>query len=396
MSLDFQSIRQQVKQLGKTAVIREQQLRKIQELAIEILASNDQNLDNLHQKVKDVARNYEPSLRCALPLKEALTASFPLPELPAEMTVLAADGSQITPDRHAEVTFAVINVGAIQMRRGSSDPPSTTTVSQLLYDDQLYTSSGTNTEARLALMRDQGERTILAELAREAPPPVVTFTDGPMELWGGKSGDNQEMVEFQKSLKDYLNALTNLHDMKVITAGYVDKPSANLVVRTLEVAMTPQSELSEIKTIHPLNMVTDIALYRDLLPAGERSALFAMQSQSAKSYVGPLALHFFYLNVGRPGAPYLARIEIPAWVAENKSMLDNLHATLIEQSRMMGTRPYPYLLHRAHETAVVSFQDKDQVTQMIIQELRAQGLGIGELSSKQFAKQVEGRTRIKG
>ena len=394
MSLDFQSIREQVKQLGKTAVIRERQLRKIHELANEILESNAQNLADLHQKVQDVARNYDPSLRCALPLTEALTASFPLPGLPDEMTVLAADGSQITPNRHSEVNYAVINVGAIQMRRGSSDPPTTTTDSQLLFDDQLYTSTGTITEARLALMRDQSERTILAKLASDAPPPVVTFTDGPMELWGGKTGDSQEIIEFKKSLKEYLNALTNLHDMNVITAGYVDKPSANLVVRTLEVAMTSQEDIADIKTIRPLPGVTDIALYRELIPAGERSALFALQSQPAKSYTGPLALHFFYLNVGRPGAPYLARVEVPAWVAEDQSMLDNLHATLIEQVRIMGSRPYPYLLHRAHETAVVSYQEREQVTQMITQELRTQGVTVGELSAKQSSKELGGRTRI--
>jgi hypothetical protein len=216
-----------------------------------------------------------------------------------------------------------------------------------------------------------------------------------MELWGGKAGDSQEIAAFQESLKEYLEALANLHDMNVITAGYVDRPSANLVVRTLEVVMTSQSELADIRTMRPLRGVTDIGLYRDMLPAGERSALFAVQSQSAKSYTGPLALHFFYLNVGRPGAPYLARVEVPAWVAEDQSMLDDLHATLIEQVRVTGARPYPYLLHRAHETALVSFAEKDQVTQMITQELRAQGLPVGELSAKQSTKQLEGRTRIK-
>ena len=182
--------------------------------------------------------------------------------------------------------------------------------------------------------------------------------------------------------------------MNVITAGYVDKPSANLVVRTLEVAMTSQEDIADIKTIRPLPGVTDIALYRELIPAGERSALFALQSQPAKSYTGPLGLYFFYLNVGRPGAPYLARVEVPAWVAEDQSMLDNLHATLIEQVRIMGSRPYPYLLHRAHETAVVSYQEREQVTQMITQELRTQGVTVGELSAKQSSKELGGRTRI--
>jgi hypothetical protein len=104
-------------------------------------------------------------------------------------------------------------------------------------------------------------------------------------------------------------------------------------------------------------------------------------------------LHFFYLNVGRPGRPWLARVEIPAWVAEDDLMLDTLHATLVQQCQVMGSRPYPYLLHRAHETAVVSLAERDQITQMIVMELRRRGVQVGEESYKQSAKDLSGRTR---
>jgi hypothetical protein len=61
---------------------------------------------------------------------------------------------------------------------------------------------------------------------------------------------------------------------------------------------------------------------------------------------------------------------------------------------MMGVRPYPYLLHRAHETAVVRLPEKEQVTNMIVQELRERGVQVGEVSAKQFAKKGQSRTRI--
>jgi len=393
MSLDFQSIRQQVQQLGETAVVRQRELRERRELALDLLKSNAQDLDSLKQKVEDVVRRHDPSLRCAVPVVEALTTSAPLPDIPDEMTVLAADGSQISPDRHAEVNFAVVNVGAIQMRRGSPDAPITSITSQLLYDEQLHSTSGTISEASLALMRDREERMILGNLAENAQPPVVAFTDGPMELWGGKGGDSAERADFQESLKLYLEALMRLEKQNVITGGYVDKPAANLVVRTLEVAMTPQAELPDIKKLHPLRGVTDISIFREVLAAGERSAVFAIQSQSAKSYKNALKLHFFYLNAGQPGKPYVARVEIPGWVAENQGNLDSLHAVLIDQCRVMGVRPYPYLLHRAHETAVVKLPEKEQVTAMISQELRQRGVAVGEQSNKQSAKQSEGRAR---
>lgn len=393
MSIDFQSIRQQVQQLGETAVQREQELGERRELALALLESNSEDLDGLKQRVQDVVRNHDPSLRCAMPVDEVLTTAAPLPALPDKMTVLAADGSQISPDRHAEVNYAVVNVGAIQMRRGSSEAPETSITSQLMYDEQLYSATGTISEASLALMRDREERLILGNLAEKAQPPVVAFTDGPMELWGGKGGGSEERADFQASLKLYLEALVRLEKLNVITGGYVDKPAANLLVRSLEVAMTPQAELADIKKLQPLRGVTDLSIFKELLAAGERSAVFAIQSQSAKSYQDGLKLHFFYLNVGRAERSYVARVEIPAWVAEDKGNLDNLHAVLIEQCRVMGARPYPYLLHRAHETAVVNLPEKEQVTAMITQELRRRGLTVGDLSNKQSAKQAEGRGR---
>mgnify|MGYP001066250455 CR=1 FL=1 len=102
---------------------------------------------------------------------------------------------------------------------------------------------------------------------------------------------------------------------------------------------------------------------------------------------------FFYLNVGMEHEGYLARVEIPAWVAEEPSKLDMLHAVLISQCRMLGPRPYPYLLHRAHETAVVSFDEKEQVTQMVVNELLMRGVSVPRRSNKQAAKDVGRRTR---
>jgi hypothetical protein len=66
---------------------------------------------------------------------------------------------------------------------------------------------------------------------------------------------------------------------------------------------------------------------------------------------------------------------------------------LVEQCRVMGSKPYPYLLHRAHETAVVKNEEKYQVEQMLQQELRRNNEDVDEGSNKQSAKDLKGRTR---
>jgi hypothetical protein len=387
MSLNFQQVQEQVRLLGENAPQRAQHLLELRQQANDLLQLNARDLARLRAKVES-ARQYDPALRCALPLEgpsaEPLDAHYPLPPLPEQATLIAADGSQINPDRHAAVNYCLINTGAIRMRHGSSEPPQPFTQCRLLYDEQLYTATGTLTDESVALMRDLNERRYLVEFAEQAVPPVITFTDGPMELWGTK--DEGGEAGFRKYMEDYQAALFKLRDLDVTTAGYVDKPGADLVVRLLEIAKTPEDRLQNIRKQRPLRGVTDTDLYRNRLAVGERSAIFAIQSRSLEDYPGDLALRFFYLNVGLLEDPWLARIEVPAWVADDAKKLNNLHAVLINQCRIMGGRPYPYLLHRAHETAVVSLDEKEQLTRMILVELQKRGVNVGRESYKQALK----------
>ena len=315
------------------------------------------------------------------------------PPSPAQVTVLAADGSQINPDRHARVEFCVINVGAFEMSPGPAAAPREIIQSKLLDQEELYTAHGLVSEEIVALMRDLNERRFLADLACAAAPPVVSLTDGPLELF--RARDTKELEDFQRIFGEYTAVLTRLAEIGVITAGYVDKPASDLVVRLLELARLPAADLKQAGRRRSWLGVTDASLFRELLDPGERSAVFKIQSTSAASFKGALALHFFYLNVGRPDHPWIVRVEIPAWVAADPGCVELLHATVVYQSQLLGARPYPYALHRAHEVAVVSLAEKDQLEQMMIAEMLAHGLAPGEKSNKQTAKDLQGRTRYR-
>lgn len=400
MAVDFSQVREQVIKLGDAAKEQEQILVGRRERARELLELHAGNLEKLREKIQRVVQEYDKNLRCAMPpdiaarTPEPLDAHFPVPDMPSQAIVLAADGSQIAPDRHQPVRYCLINVGGICLQHGQVSPPTTHVESQLFYGEQLYTPTGVMTESTLALRRDLHERQMLLELAQESPWPVVSFTDGPMELWGPREVEAQG--EFRKSLEEYLDLLRRLEQRGVTTAGYVDNPLADLVIRMLEVAGATDSDLAQLRSYHPLRGVADTALFRAFLGPGERSAVFELQSHSAEQYRDELSLHFFYLNVGRAGHPWLARVEVPAWVVRDSSMLDLLHACLIDQCRILGAHPYPYALHRAHEVAVVTLQEKDQVTEMISLELRKRGVGLGEKSNKQYMKDQPGRTSYRG
>lgn len=395
MTLDFQQVQVQVREMGKSAPKRQEELRNKRDEALALLKNYAGEIEVLRSKVQDAMRR-DPSLRCALPVSlpdgtpQPLDGHYPLPPLPAQATILAADGSQINLDRHAEVEYGLVNVGAIQMRLGSPQPPITFTRSELLHGEQLENL----TVASLALKRDLEERSILLELAKNAPSPVITFTDGPMELWGSIEATSAEQVsEYQQSLKQYLDVLEQLCNLGAITAGYVDRPHSNPVIRLLEVATATPEDLDKLRDFHPLRGVSDRYIYDKTILPGERSSVFTMQSQASKYYAGNKALHFFYLNVGRPGHPDLARVDVPAWVIWDQAWLDSLHAVLVDQCRILGPKPYPYLLTRAHETAVVTHQESDQVTNMIMLELRRRGVPVEGISNKQASKKYSGRTR---
>ena len=399
MAVDFPQVREQVRKLGEGASEQAKILQSNRERARVLLELHAGNLEKLRDKIQWVAQEIDKNLRCALPVEtvlrppESLDGHFAAPKMPSQAIVLAADGSQIAPDRHQPVRYCLINVGGISIQHGQPLPPMIKVESRLFYGDELYTPTGTITESTLALRRDLHERQMLLELAQGFTLPVISFTDGPMELWGPREIEAQG--EFRKSLAEYLELLRQLARLGVTTAGYIDNPLADLVVRMLEVAGATESELPQIQRSHPLRGVTDKMLFREILDPGERSTVFALQSHAMEQYRDELALHFFYLNIGRADHPWLARVEIPAWVAADPVQLDLLHACLIDQCRILGARPYPYALHRAHEVAVVSLQEKDQVTEMITLELHRRGVTPGDKSNKQFHKDQPGRTSFR-
>ncbi|MFZ5822484.1 MAG: DNA double-strand break repair nuclease NurA [Chloroflexota bacterium] len=397
MAIDFQQIYTKTKEIGAGARERKKTLEERRSRARDLLSAYASELDALRAMV-DAAKRADPNLRCALPLDEALASSYPRLDPAPQAILIAADGSQVNPDRHAATQFCLINVGVIVMHTGSGAAPEIRTHSELLYGDELDTQTGVMTEGMVALRRDLEERSQLEELSRGMDGAVVTFTDGPIELWGARDGEDAKA--YVDALNNYKSVLSRLQERGVITAGYVDKPAASLVVRLLEIASASVGQdaiLSNLRDYHPLRGVSDRWLFGEksapLLPPGHRSAVFGIQSKSEKDYQGALSLRFFYLNVGADGHPWPVRVEIPKWVADDREKLDLLHAVLVEQCRMMGSKPYPYLLHRAHEVAVVRQEEKYQVEQMLAQELRRQDEELDEGSYKQSAKALPGRTR---
>ena len=388
MPVNYQDLYTRIKAIGAGTEERRKKKEDAQTQAREHFAYFNSRLDELRSKV-DAAKTADANIRCAYPLDEDIASSHPVPDSVIQATLIAADGSQIVPDRHAALQYYVINVGVIAMQVGSGNAPEVITHTELRlleeFEDTFFSDS------QVALQRDLAERKKLLEVAKKYKGTVIALTEGQLELWGAV--DNENSRDFEKSLQDYIDALKEMEKQKVVTSGYVDKPGANWVVRLLEIAMIPQDKLSNLKKYHPFLGVTDLWLFEQILKKHERSAVFKLQAKSAEKYTDSIAIHFFYINVGDEKKPKIARVDVPLWVVNNKEALNNLHYALIEQAKIMGHKPFPYLLHRAHEIAVVTHKDKEEIDQMLAIEIRNNGGEVGEKSGKQSAKDLQGRTR---
>lgn len=395
MPVNLIDIQNKLSDFSAQARARKEKIAVRQQEVTDLMAVYADRLDLLKERVSRAA-DLVPRLRCAVPVTEALDAVVPAPDPPEHFTLLAADGSQINPNRHAQVEFCVINVGVVKMRRGSGLAPEIHTQSHLLdYDSLFLPSGGMITEGMVALMRDLREREALLDLAGDLDLPAISMTDGPLELYR----EPQESADFAQALDRYLDVLGHLRDLQLMTLGYVDKPGSDLLGRLLELVQLTDDDLEAYShRRRRFAGVSDIQLMSErLLNPGDRSAIFAIYSQTALRFRGDLALHFFYLNVGQVGNPHLARVEIPGWMARDVNLVGLVQAALTEQASLMGTRPYPYLLHRAHEVAVVTLPEHQHVEEMIVAEFQRRGIPIDEKSNKQFHKDLSvTKTRYEG
>lgn len=382
MPANPQQLHEAFSQIGRYLRSTAPELKRARLQALDLLKAAASHPDQVKVRIEQ-ALSEDASLRCALPGDENLNASFDAPVQVGSCALLAVDGSQAIADRHEEVAFALVNIGSVHIESGSGRSPDVSTDTLLLFGDELLSPNGRMpSEGDLALRRDAAER---RALLRDMPSALqrIVLVDGPLELWGGK--DLSDPSAFEQARRRYLDDLTELRRRGCTIAGYVDKPGADLVIRMLELGMSSHSASDLAR---PLRGVTDRWLFAQILAPGQRSAVLELQSSSHLAYAGENSIHFFYINPGRSAQPAMARIEIPHWVARDPQRICELHRALLDQCALLGARPYPYILHRAHETARITPHDKEQIKLRILLEMRAQGIEPEAVSSKSSAKAV--------
>lgn len=369
MSLNLPRILPQITRLSQVITERRRLLSEVLPRARKALTEAGQlDVEALKHRVTAAGDRWPG----AAPSDEPVDAIFPTPSLPERFTLIGADGSQIYPDRHAAAFYYLINIGSIRTTYGSGETPITEQKPALIFaQDEVYDTQGRPVQSAIVnLRRDVAEMQALAEAAEKVDTdPRVALLDNSLLLWMTLEAGASARREIDLRLSEYLQAMDRLKARQTALAGFIDRPRTVNTLALIHLAQLAEDEIN-LETLRqtPFRDLTDLDLFRTLLPNGSRSARFINTSPLNRDFErAGHQVQYFYLNTGPE--EQIVRVEIPAWVGEQSELLDQLHAIILHDCSSTGG--FPYVLIRAHELAVVTSQERQllegHIERMVLQ-----------------------------
>ncbi|MDM9384187.1 DNA double-strand break repair nuclease NurA [Chlorogloeopsis sp. ULAP01] len=366
----------------------------------------------------------------ATPL-EPLNTCIDIPVPPKVHTVIATDGSQIAPNHHEIAYCYLLNIGRVVLHYGQNKHPLLDSLPEVFYrPEDLYVSRqwGIRTEEWMSYRRTASEAMVLAELACSVVEDTETRGHGDTEnqedkgtQGHGDTGNEEnkgtredntltspsslsspspntpsriptlamvdgsliywflEQLPFDardRILPPILEAWRQMRDAQIPLMGYLSA-SRNIeginFLRLLActhpapdcMSFCPnQLDKVPCKVFEPLR---DSTLWATQLKPGQRSPLWRSNARILDLYQGE-QVYFCYVHVGAE----IARIEVPAWVAENKPLFDeSLGLMLAQVQKGYG---YPVAIAEAHNQAVVRGGDRTRFFALLERQMIKAGL----------------------
>lgn len=388
MTLETHKLLDKIEAAAESLRLRQDEHRRLAAQARTLLDQHSEQLALLNRKVEIAREKLGGNWRGARPLHEPVGQVFDPPAgLPPVRHVVAADGSQIYPNRHTIAYYALVHIGTFHLQPGSGLAPEEATYPDLLYGERLQDQEqGESLEAAdISRERDKQELIRLVALGAAQSGPTVALMDSPLLLWILQPDPKKELLDW------FVERLETARSAGLLLAGYVDRPGSRGVADLLALASLPDEAISQDHPgLRKFKTLPDQTIFAGRLGPGQRSALFASDSpfnhKLARRHPD-YEIAFFFINVGSADDTALARVETPCWVARDSVRLGQLHAALWAQCQAPGRYPYP--LARAHEIAVVTQEQRQALEEMLMGSMLARHLR-PELSPKQSLKEMTG------
>lgn len=383
MSLEFNRIVEQVYKMGAMLEKLDFDLSQSIDLATERFEQLT-DMERVRERIEWVRSSDISGYRGAAPLNlpnaEPVNLIVPEPALPAQATLLAADGGQVYPDEMAPVHYYLINIGLFIYHHGSDLTPEQLTFPELkFHKDHVHDRSG-----RLIRNRVVDDRRTVAELRRLADEawkrrsqdaPLVALYDNRLMYLPG-SDDSREARDL---MSEYIGAMVHLHDAGANLAGYIDNPIKSkrflqlLYLLSFESREDLRMRQGSLARAGDLEGLRDSQFFFRVLKNGERSAVMVQSSPQNKEFKDRgenYEIAFFYLKVYNQYQSRVVRVDIPIWVARDPQRVSLIHALLLHQCRLQGRNPYPYAITRADELAWVGGKDRSKLDELVNVQVR--------------------------
>ena len=327
---------------------------------------------------------------------EPLDSCIDIPAPPYSHSVFASDGSQIAPSHHEIVYCYLINVGRVMLHYGQSLHPLLDSLPEVFYQEKdLYISKqwGIQLSEWMGYRRTVSEAEILAEMACQwvLPPgshqniPNLAMVDGSLIYWFLQ---DLPLEARDQILTPILAAWEQLKKTKIPVMGYVSASRSIEGINFLRLQACPHEnpncvvncgdlEKYPCQKIEPLR---DATFWSHRLQPGQRSPLYRSGLRVLELYDESQRIYFCYVHVGSE----VARIELPAWVAEDSKLLNQSLSIMLGQ--VHKGYGYPVALAESHNQAVVRGSDRARFFALLEQQLVRTGLRNVGISYKEARK----------
>ena len=280
MTLEFEKLTRDLEIMAQTTARRTALQQERVADALQTLHTFANNWTAVSQALETAAKlSDEKHYRSARPFNQdtPLDARIPAPPPPDEATIIAIDGSQIMPDRHAAYLYYLINVGGIVYHHGHPDAPDIFSIPEIVYpkddaalDDFNDTSGAVSIERDIAEIKTLARKTIAN---RQNAQPLISILDQRLLYWPiGSAGvaDNAIVTEWGEHM-------TAMHQAGTSLCGYIDRPGTSsvlMLLRSLEGLDDAGFDWKLLGKRKVTRGISDTDLFRELLKPGERSKVF--------------------------------------------------------------------------------------------------------------------------
>lgn len=292
---------------------------------------------------------------------QSLNDIFVLDNYKSSYRAISVDGSQIYPDRHSGIPYYLVNIGIVDIiYRNRERKVNLSNVPYVFNSNfNIYSFS----EEIVNCQRTELELKTGYELsvsAKEENPemPVLFLCDGSLIFWHLGNKDEQTKVKY---LNSYLNSLEMFYNSRIPIVGYISLPKSCELINVLRSGLASNliahTQERDIKSLFMGLVDTDILSAS--LQVNSRTIVFKNNSPITEYYPDHSKPYFVYIKLENE----IARLEFPAWLAQDEILLKKTIEIVIDQiQKGFG---YPITLSEAHEQAVVKSGDKDFFYYMI-------------------------------